>query len=225
MQVKHEKQSDAQSQRKQDDSLEIISWMNYNWPFKEASKDRVVFRDHSTWCDFRETETKDKFAGLSYSGSPHGRMSGVFECTQKNVSGNHRVGDFFFLFSKWFLMTLSKCSKTLLLKLQYTHKLCSDIVKMLIWIHSCPQRIKQATKKMGAWNQAPETALRECFLCFLIYFLVILVLADLPQKKGKKKILWAVNLEIAAGKRVMSITLYCIQGSKKPIVRKPLILI
>lgn len=96
MQVKHKKQSDAQSQRKQDDSLEIIFWMNYNWPFKEASKARVVFRDHSTWRDFTETETKNKFAGLSYSGSSHARMAGIIECTQKRVSGNHIVGDFFF---------------------------------------------------------------------------------------------------------------------------------
>lgn len=100
MQVKHKKQSDAQSQRKRDDSLEIISWMNYNWPFKKASKDRVVLEDHSTQRGFRETETKDKFAGLSYSGSSHIRKAGIFECTQKSVSENHVVGDFFFLFSQ-----------------------------------------------------------------------------------------------------------------------------
>lgn len=72
--------------------------MNYNWPFKEASKDRVVLEDHSTRHGFRETETKDKFAGLSYSGSSHGRMAGIFKCTQKSVSENHVVGGVFFFF-------------------------------------------------------------------------------------------------------------------------------
>ena len=50
---------------KQNDSLEIISWMNYNWPFEEASKDRVATEYHSTWYGFREIETGNKFAGLA----------------------------------------------------------------------------------------------------------------------------------------------------------------
>lgn len=39
--------------------------MNYNWPFEEASKDRVVSEYHSSGCGFREIETRDKFGTWS----------------------------------------------------------------------------------------------------------------------------------------------------------------
>jgi hypothetical protein len=42
MRVKYKKQSNTQSKRKQNDSLEIISWMNYNWPFEEASEESSI---------------------------------------------------------------------------------------------------------------------------------------------------------------------------------------